>query len=179
MASPNTCRYQCPECGGKFRWLMAEPAPLFCPLCSAYVGEDEPAEFEPKAPLIAKRGNQVPDAVFRQMEQGSIDRADQAHAMAGGDRADYNNLHITNLKDNLREGEIAAVTPPPNPVQRFMQQHSSAPVGIQSAASAQGYVALAHAGVYPHAGARAAGRIQEAHAGIARSVQALGEQGRG
>lgn len=178
MARPFTCRYQCPECGGKFRWLFDEPAPLYCPLCSAYVGEEAPAEFTPKAPLIAKLGNAVPDKVFRDMERGSIERADQAHEVGGGDRSDYNNLHITDMKDNLREGEVAAVTPPPNPVQRFMMQHPGAG-GVQGAASAQGYAAMAHAGPYPHAGASAVGKIQEVHARIAQSVQARGEQGRG
>ena len=179
MSKPHTCRYQCGECGGKFRWLLGEPEPLFCPLCSAYVGEDTPPDFVPKAPLIAKLGNTVPDKVFRDMEKGSIERADQAHEIGGGDRADYNNLHITNLKDNLKEGEIAAVTPPPNPVQRFMQLNPTAPVGIQGAATAQGYAAMAHTGPFPYAGAKAIGRIQEVHNQVVRSVQARGEQGRG
>jgi hypothetical protein len=179
MTSPAFCRYQCPDCGGKFRWLFADPPPLFCPLCAAYVGEDESDEFVPKAPAIRTAANQIPDQLFRNMEQSSIERADQARELAGGDRADYSHMHITNMKDNLREGDVAAIVPP-NPVRRFMEQHPQTPIGAQSAQTAQGFAAAAHAdGIAPHAGAGAAGQIQNFHMQSARAMQARGEIARG
>jgi hypothetical protein len=184
MVSPLSCRYQCSECAGKFRWAFDEPSPLFCPHCSAAFSQEEKEEFVPKAPLIRKPGNEIGDKVFRAMEEGSIRRADAAYEMAGGDRRDYNNMHITNMKDRMREGENAVIAPPPNPVQRFMQQYpytggNVAQIGMGGQLTPQGAASMAHTGIEPYAGARMAGRIQETHRQIASIVQANGEKARG
>ncbi len=174
MTSPLFYKLQCPDCGGKFRWPFGDPEPLYCPLCAAYVGDPEPEEFTPKAPMIRTVKAQIPDKVFRDMERASIDRAEQAREIAGGDRSDYSHMHITDLKDNMREGDVAAVTRP-NPVQRFMTQHPQAPVGIQGAPSAQGYAAMAHTGAYPFAGAKAVGKVQEIHHSLTTALQSAGQ----
>ena len=180
MPSPMFCRFQCPDCGGKFRWGFGDEPPLYCPMCSAYVGEEEGAEFVPKAPAIRTAAGQIPDKVFRQMESASIERAEQARVIAGGDRADYSHMHITNMRDNMREGDVAAM-PVTNPVQRFMRQHATAaPIGVQGAPTAEGFAAAAHAdGIFPHAGASAAGQVQNFHMQAARAIQAKGEIARG
>jgi len=180
MTSPTFFRYQCPDCGGKFRWLFGEAPPNFCPLCAAYVGENEATEFVPKAPAIRTAAGQIPDKLFRQMETASIERAEQARDIAGGDRVDYSHMHITNMRDNLREGDVAAIVPS-SPVRRFMERHSSnSPVGMQGSPTAEGFAAAAHAdGIYPHAGASAAGQVQDFHMRAARAMQARGEIAKG
>jgi hypothetical protein len=64
-----------------------------------------------------------------------------------------------------------------------MQQHPQAPVGRQP--NAEGFAAMAHAPLvtpdgrqingYPHAGAQAAGTIQETHVNLARAMQVQGQ----
>lgn len=184
MTSPLFCRYACPDCAGKFRWPFGDPPPLYCPLCSAYVGEEDPAEFTPKAPLIRAVENSLHDKLYRDMEKSSIERADQAYEVGGGDRSDYNHLHMTNMRDKVKEGEVSAIAPT-NPVQRFMSQHPQAPVGIQGAQHAQGYAEMAHQPLvmpdgrqlngYAHAGASAAGKIQESHVDLARAMAYRGQ----
>jgi hypothetical protein len=181
MTSPLFCRYACPDCAGKFRWPFGETPPLYCPLCSAYVGEEK-GEFTPKAPMIRTEGNQLHDKLYRDMEKASIERADQAYEIGGGERSDYTHMHMTDMRDNVKEGEVSAVTRA-NPVQRFMQQHPQAPVGRQP--NAEGFAAMAHAPLvmpdgrqingYPHAGAHAAGSIQETHTNLVRAMQAHGQ----
>jgi hypothetical protein len=183
MTSPLFCRYSCPDCAGKFRWPFGDTPPLYCPLCSAYVGEEE-TEFTPKAPAIRTAGNQLHDKLYRDMEKASVEQADKAHEIGGGDRADYSHMHMTNMRDNVKEGEVSAISPA-NPVKRFMQQYPQAPVGNRQSVQAEGFAAMAHQPIdlpdgrqidgYAHAGAHAAGTIQERHIDLMRAMQAKGQ----
>lgn len=128
--------YRCPECAGKFKWNRNEEPPERCPLCNAWVSEDEPVEFVPKAPLIKKSAYAKSiDQTYREMERSSIERADEAASMldsayAAQPRDEHDGLvrasqreeiatlrselKMTNMKDpsQMREGDTAHIGRP-------------------------------------------------------------------
>lgn len=77
-----------------------EPPPSFCPGCGEYMGEGP--QPMPSMPNIGTGKGRAADDAYRQMESASIARAE-----AAGDPA----LKITNMKDNLREGDVAGIAP--------------------------------------------------------------------
>jgi hypothetical protein len=102
--------YRCPDCEGEFDFLhhpSDEPPPERCQLCNAYMG-DQPQ----KAPvLVLKIGTakgKVPDKLYRDMEESSRVRAQQAAEMAGVSESEMSAIKITDMKDNLRQGDVAA-----------------------------------------------------------------------
>lgn len=100
-------KLQCPECGEKFRW-EGENFPDFCPRCQAYVGVDPnfvPSRLNIGGSALAKSA----EATYRALEQSSEVRAEMA-----GDPS----LKITNMRDNLREGDVAAIMPQPSKTYR-------------------------------------------------------------
>ena len=92
-----TFGYRCPECAGKFSWARDAEPPDRCPLCNAWVSEDEPDEFIPKAPAIRKSVYaKSMDQTYRRMEAASIERADEAESILGTRRAGrYSNILST------------------------------------------------------------------------------------
>ena len=97
-------KYKCPDCSGTFEFLhmtSAEPPPENCDLCGNYMGE------EPKPELAAPKYIGTPlsksvDKVYASMER---------------------EIGVTNMKDNLREGDAAAISKiPDNEVTRFAAQ---------------------------------------------------------
>lgn len=131
--------YRCPECAGKFSWERGEEPPDRCPLCHAWVSEDEPAEFVPKAPGIRKsKYVKSVDQTYRAMEDASIERADEAAGILEGEYASQpkdaydslvkatqkeeiaqlrSDLKLTNMKDpsEMREGDSAHIARPSSP----------------------------------------------------------------
>lgn len=136
--------YKCPDCSGTFKHLhhpSDAPPPDRCPMCGAWVSEDEPPEeiFVPQAPGIRKSAYaQAVDQSYRAMEEASAQRAEDAveqleAAYRAEDRASphegnvavlddlkksqidelRSGLKITNMKDpsQMREGETAAIMP--------------------------------------------------------------------
>ncbi len=163
---------KCPDCDGVFEWFMhhSNPLPQYCPLCAAYVGEEPPSEvFVPKAPAIGRKSSQ--DAVYRAMEEGSIQRAKMAADLAGVSESEMSHLKITDMKDNLREGDIAAVTRP-NPVSTFMQQHPQVAAAAQQQGAA--YAAATTSGPYPYAGLRMLNTVSRAHNNIRQIIESSG-----
>lgn len=170
--------YRCPDCGQTFKFAHHPndaPPPDYCPLCNSYVGADVPPEFVPQAPAIGGKRKSA-DLVYRQMEEASIHRAREAAELAGVSESEMAHLKITNMKDNLREGDIAAVTPPPTPVDRAMQQIPGQ-VGFSSAAQQQGaaYAAAAQSGPFPRAGDRARQLVTSHHSRIASQMRREGQ----
>lgn len=95
--------YGCPECEQQFSFLHMnrdEPAPEHCPKCGSYMG-DEPQPIPTSFNIGTWKGKTV-DKTYRQIEEASEIRAELS-----GDP----NQKITNLKDNLREGDVAAIAP--------------------------------------------------------------------
>jgi hypothetical protein len=144
--------YRCPDCKidagygpGIFvhMHLLADKGdtPDRCPLCQAWVNEDDPPDeaFVPQAPRIKKSpyGKSV-DQTYRNMEEASILRADEAAGMLESQYAAQpkdehdslvrttqkeeiahlkSELKITNMRDpsEMREGDTAHIPKPANP----------------------------------------------------------------
>jgi hypothetical protein len=66
-----------------------------------------------------------------------------AYEAAGGDRRDYDNMHVTDMKDNVHEGEISAIVPP---------AFSDSVRQAQSVVAGQPLVAPVRTQVNPYAG---------------------------
>ena len=130
-----------PDCAGTFRHLRVlsdDPPPDRCPLCNAWVSDEEPPQevFIPQAPGIRKSALVASvDQTYRRVEESSIQRAEDAGAMLedafrrdngtfeGNPEllADFqkdqiaamkSGLKVTNMRDpsEMRQGDTAAIT---------------------------------------------------------------------
>lgn len=159
--------YRCPACAGEFRYLHHpndEPPPRFCPHCAYDTHAEDVVDFAAavSAPHIRNRVIvQAVEDTYRGMEAGAQNQIRLAAEATGEPESEFANMKITNLRDNLREGDIASV-PVNNAVSQAM---SAAPnvTGFQNP-DALNYAAAAHTGPDAHAGARAAGMIRRRHA---------------
>ncbi len=97
----------CPECRKRFPWKVELGYPQFCPLCGFTMGCDR-ADDDIVIPFIRSEKFKSSDSVYRDMEKASERRAEMAAEMAGTSVEDMSVLKITDMKDNTREGEIAA-----------------------------------------------------------------------
>lgn len=99
MAYNVKCR--CPDCGDTYTVRIKDDSelPNFCPKCGSFVGPDDPS-FVPTQMNIGTIKGKVVDQTYRQVEASSLVRAEMA-----GDPS----LKITNMRDNLREGDVAAM----------------------------------------------------------------------
>lgn len=154
MVTKVKIRLQCPECGHRF--FAVSMFPDCCPGCG-YV-YDLPDDNVISMPAIRTAVATSVDQVYRDMERSSEVRAEQAAQMAGVPVADMSGLKLTNLKDNTRYGEIAAVQPV-NDVTRQMDMISAngGQVGFTSGVAA---AQAAHTGADHHAGAKALASMQ-------------------
>ena len=141
--------YQCPDCNGFFQHMhmrVSEEPPARCPLCGADTSATAP---ELSAPHIAKTIGKVADQVYRDMETSSQHRAQLAADHLGEDVADQSAMRVTNLRDDARPGEIAAVAPR-NEVTQFMAQTGQG--GMADTSAAQNYAAATRVGPFAGAG---------------------------
>jgi hypothetical protein len=110
---------RCPMCKTKFRWLaVSEPYPRDCPECGAYVGHDRD-DADVVVPNILSFSTRCSDGVYRAMEKSSEDRMYAAAEQAGCSPSEMSGLKITNLRDNMKQGDVAAM-PVVNDVTRQM-----------------------------------------------------------
>lgn len=125
--------YECPDCQHQFRHMHMtkdEPAPDYCPACGNYMG-DEPVALPSLFSLKSTKTKNA-DATYRAVERGSEIRAEIAAEQHGFDKADMASLRITDMKDYLKPGEVAAKMPP-NPISDMMAKQKSNPnVGFVS-----------------------------------------------
>ncbi len=166
--------YECPECEQCFDHLHLqrdEPPPSFCPLCGAAVG---PVAALPSRVNIGKATTKATDNVYRRMEEGSQARAELAAEHLGVDKSEMSNMLITDLKDNTRAGETAAVATP-NEVSRMMQQAPQGVVGLQGATAGLSYAANVAQGPFARAGNKAREGIVANHGRIAAQVARAGQ----
>lgn len=171
MSRPH--RYRCPDCRGTFLWEPALQLPDYCPLCGSFVGIDRSGDFTPKAPAIGKPHDSA-EAVYRAMEASSIERAKMAAEITGVPESETAHMKMTDMKDNLRVGDVAAITRP-NPTSTFMQQNPSA-VSQAQIAGAQ-YAANTRSGPYPGAGNHAREMVGARHASLRAMVESQGKRG--
>ncbi len=154
-------KLKCPSCKQSFPWDTTLEWPRFCALCGFDVSMDDKPEVA--APHIGTLKSKSIDQSYRDMETSSERRVEAAAEMAGVDKSEMSSLKITNLKDNLRTGDIAAM-PVVNDVSRAIDQ-APQHFGFQSNQSAAAeYASSAHAGPYPYAGARAKNMVRAMHA---------------
>jgi len=162
--------YNCPECGGQFSHLHHPSTdtapPRFCPLCGYDTqSEERAAEFSPAitAPMIGTNKAKAGDATYRMMEAEAQSRIEAAAEMTGQPESDFADMKITDLKDNLREGDTAAVAMPANDVTRRMaeMQARGMPVGF---AGGEAYAQTTGQGPEPYAGLRTSQMLRRAHA---------------
>jgi hypothetical protein len=168
---------RCPACKTKFRWFTeTEGYPSNCPKCDAYVGHDR-ADDDVVCPNILSFSTRCQDGVYKAMEKASQERVYQAAEMAGCDASDMKDLKITNLRDNMKQGEIAAI-PVVNDVTRQMDAIAArnpnsmfgfgggAGAGLEFGAGvASGHIADGVRGsILPNAGARTQQAFRRAHA---------------
>ncbi len=106
--------YGCEECEHRFEMFQNrdEGPPRFCPACGAEFDAD--SEPIPGTKAIGRSAiARSTDSMYRQLEESSAARAAELDAPE---------LKITNLNDNLREGDVAAKGPPQNVISRFDQE---------------------------------------------------------
>jgi hypothetical protein len=149
-------RLQCKHCGEVFVHY-GNAFPNRCPLegCGAYVGLNGKPEVT--LPFISKAANKSPDVLNRVMEEGAQHRINMAAEMTGQPASDFAALAHTNMRDNVREGDITH-----SPVQTDLkaefgnsginnQEHALTIAGVKS-------------GPYPNQGAKEINNIKSLHA---------------
>lgn len=151
---------RCPGCRKPFPWDPAIDLPERCPLKGCgYVAKrrdpemDEDGVIVIAAPFLrSARMNQV-DKTYRELETSSEARAEAAAHFAGVPMSEMSHMKVTNLRDNTKPGEVAAM-PVVNPVTQqmdFLRQHGG---NVGFGADATQYGPSIGSGVEPNAGAR-------------------------
>lgn len=170
--------YECPDCSGRFELMQQseEAAPRFCLHCGADFGEDEDARpgAVPGTHSIggssAARAVDNTYALAEQMGQDAYERTGNP------------NLKITNMRDNMREGDVAAmpsVTPANNGLLREAHElglspgwHSAGSIGVGPTPPPPEYAT----------GVKALGALQgtggQTHADMLRAMQKAGQLNR-
>ena len=130
---------------------------------------------------------EIPDAIFRRakakaadytyraMEEAADHNIEYAAEKFGVDKAELQGLKITDMKDNLREGDIAAA-PVNNEVTKTMEQMPTGTQGFIDGAGAAQFAASAHTGYGAHAGLNAQSMLRSVHqnlGGIVTDTPAL------
>ena len=172
--------YRCPGCEGQFRYfhhpdVESDPAPRFCPMCGYDTEADDVVVKWPKAvvaPHIAQAIGKIGDQTYRQIEAGSEARAQAAADMLGVPKSEMSGMKVTDLNDNLREGDVAAKMPV-NPVSQAMQTQPGT-TGWRGGPEMAQYAASIHAGPDSHAGLHAKTMISNYHQTNAHQIVAAG-----
>lgn len=157
--------FLCPECTTIFKTIQdrEDPPPRFCPYCGYDSEGVEPMAESVAMPHIGKPIRGIVDNQYRDMEQGSIDRANIAMEEFGLDTAAANEMKLTNMKDGLREGDTSYI-PVNNEVSRAIDQAPPGQFGFSGgAAQGIGYSASVPTGPLPNAGGRTAALLREKH----------------
>lgn len=133
---------KCEDCQQGF-WheieRRSDPNPDECPVChNTGVPEPEillwkPNRMSPKIAAMVEEGKgpalsrgfaKSGDSVYRAAETSSKARSELAAAHMGVDPSETRHMIVTDMKDNLREGDVAAKLPP-NPVAEAMSQNKT------------------------------------------------------
>ena len=157
-------KLRCPVCREKFFWNPKEKHPAECPICHVHIGHDR-ADDDVVSPSLRSLRTVANDAVYRYMEKSSEVRAEQAAEMAGVPVSEMSGLKITNMKDNLRPGDIAAM-PVNNPVTQQMEMLNArgGQFGFGGGANGIGFSQSTSTGPEPNAGLRTMIGVRQDHA---------------
>lgn len=159
---------KCSDCEGKFRWDTAVAYPSHCPMCGAYVGHEDNDGVV--TPFISLRKNKSADDVYRASERGAEHRIELAAAATGLDKSEFADMKMTNAKDNLREGDIAAPTIDPGNVAQQMIDARPGVFGFQGGDAAAAFATTTSVGDAPRAGSKAVGAMKSMHSQIASAI---------
>ncbi len=148
---------RCYTCRKRFKWDLTENGwPDACPLCGASTASDR-EDDDIVMPFVRSPKTDRTDKLYRDMEKGSEVRAELAAQAAGCDVSEMASLKMTDMKDNLRPGDIAAADVP-NIGQKFVGGGSEYAAGISTGVVAvNGQITT---GIEPRAGIRAMSTIQ-------------------
>jgi len=150
-------KLRCKYCEQKFIWKAGlEECPQECPLCHADISV--PPTGEINMPMMSFGKAKIGDRVFREMEAGAEHRINVASEMTGLPKSDFNDLKITNMKDNMRAGDVAAVEPriSPEMTQAMQTSNNLSQFGLQFSAG------TSH-GPYANRGAEWQGIVRKQH----------------
>lgn len=156
---PVVRQFGCPACGGTFEhWVIKSddpPAPDHCPLCQAFVGDEEP---QPSAPRIRdeRRVRAVEDV------QNAVVKSSEVRA----ELADNPALKITDL-DSKKPYQV-----PMSAEGAAINQRARA-MSFGGSSGAE-YAAASRVGPYAGAGAGMMSSVVRNHNMVARSVAAQG-----
>jgi hypothetical protein len=167
--------FLCPECSGTFRTIQdrEDPPPRFCPHCAYDSQGTEPMAEGVAMPHIGKPIKGIVDGQYRDMEAGSIERANIAMEEFGLDTAAANELKITNQKDGLREGDTSNIAVN-NEVSRMVEANPNQFGFAGGAQQGLGYSASVPTGPLPNAGGRTAALLREKHRQFTSSAGHIG-----
>lgn len=150
-------KLKCKYCEKKFVWKAGtDEWPDECPLCHADISI--PPTDEIVMPMMHFGKSKAADQVYRQMEAGAEHRINVASEMTGMPKSDFSELKITNMKDNMRAGESAAIEPKISPEmnQALQTSQNLSQFGLQfSAGTAEGK--------HANAGARMTNVLRQKH----------------
>jgi hypothetical protein len=162
-------RLKCSFCETKFSWDFAALGwPEHCPKCKQFIGTDR-ADDDIQMPSIRTMRTKIIDSTYTQMEKGSEFRANVAAEMAGVPVSEMSSLKITDMKDGMREGDIA-VKEPVAEMQRLGIKDSRQLFQGNGAE----YGGQVQAGPFPNAGAKFQTAIRQQHA-ERTNYQAVGD----
>jgi hypothetical protein len=152
--------YECPSCVGRFEeyhHAATEAPPRFCKLCGF---DNLTVPDELAMPHLGRPVAKSVDSLHRAMEEGAEWRSQKIQEDFGATPAEANGLKMTNMRDGMREGDVAAV-PVDNAVsQQMVMQGGLAPVGAQPGLE---YSRSVPTGFVPNAGVRAVQGLRGLH----------------
>jgi hypothetical protein len=138
MGTKTIRKLRCPDCGAKWTSAVSDALPNFCPQCASDLRVPDP-DFVPTRMNIGTSTGKAGDwsynklvadsearaeaalpAIEQQLREAGIP-AEQAATMAAKQAAE---LRVTNMKDNMREGDVAAM--PPAPANNIVSQTAEA-----------------------------------------------------
>ena len=190
--------YECPSCTKTFDFLHHpndEPPPSFCPLCGTDVSGKKKkskakkvdrvnspglSERVKRMPSVRRTASRSADAVYRGMENATNARIQAAAETLGVDTGSLNAMKMTDMKDNLREGDMAQSTSAADATQLT----GSAPMagntaggtvsGVGFNQNASEYARSTGTGPSPYAGNAAREMVNSLHSAKGNSVVSAG-----
>lgn len=160
-------KLQCEFCHEVFTHIGSS-FPDECPLCHAYVGLDGKPEVT--LPFLSSSANKSPDKMYRAMEEGAQYRIDMAAEATGLPASDFAHMKQTNMRDNLREGDVTHINTAPSNMQATFSGTSTP----EQAA----YAAGVRSGPFPNQGAAQIPKIQQLHREHGHKIVARGTTGK-